>query len=168
MLEICRNGVQSIVYNIIFCYYPKWSQSLTTKNSTFTDSNCSLLPGLPTFSKRFRNRRSHTGASCLINLIEPAYPFCSIPPKETENAGRDFEHEDEHVHEHEEQRVSQQPLARPAFRVGAEYQGHVRCTPHVLPPRGPPRRKYLLAGRILRIPGRGPWPSSPPSGRSDR
>ena len=69
VLEICRNEVQSIVYNIIFCYYFKWSQSLTTKNSTFTDSNCSLLPGLPTFSKRFRNRRSHTGASCLINLI---------------------------------------------------------------------------------------------------
>jgi four helix bundle protein len=31
VLEICHNGVQSIVYNIIFCYYSKWSQSLTTK-----------------------------------------------------------------------------------------------------------------------------------------
>ena len=46
----------------------KWSQSLTTKNSTFTDSNCRLVPGLPIFSKRFRNRRSHTGASCLITV----------------------------------------------------------------------------------------------------
>jgi hypothetical protein len=52
------------------------------KNSTFTDSNCSLLPGLPTFSKRLRNRRSHTGASSVINLIEPACLFCSIPPKD--------------------------------------------------------------------------------------
>jgi four helix bundle protein len=49
VLEICRNGVQSIVYNVIFSYYFKWSQSLTTKSSTFTDSNCSLLPGLPIF-----------------------------------------------------------------------------------------------------------------------
>jgi hypothetical protein len=38
------------------------------------------------FSKRFRNRQSHAGASWLINSIERPYPFCSIPPKETENA----------------------------------------------------------------------------------
>jgi hypothetical protein len=27
VLEICPNGVQSIVYNVILCYYSKWSQS---------------------------------------------------------------------------------------------------------------------------------------------
>ena len=43
-----------------------------------TDSNCSLLPGLPIFSSRLHNRLSHTGASSLISLIEPACPFCSI------------------------------------------------------------------------------------------
>jgi hypothetical protein len=86
VLDICRNGPQSFAYNICVCYDVKWSQYLITKNSTFTDSNCGLLPGLPVFSKRFRNRQSHTGASCLISWIEPAYPFCSIPPKETENA----------------------------------------------------------------------------------
>jgi hypothetical protein len=62
-----------------------WNQSLITKNSMCTDSNCSLLPGLPIFSSRLHNRRSHTGASSLISLIEPACPFCSIPPKEMEN-----------------------------------------------------------------------------------
>ena len=86
VLDTCRNGLQSVEYNINLCYVLKWSQHLITKNSTFTDSNCSLLPGLPIFSKRFRNRRSRTGASCMISWIEPAYPFFSIPPKETENA----------------------------------------------------------------------------------
>jgi hypothetical protein len=45
-----------------------------------------MLPGLPIFSKSFRNRQSHAGASWLINSIERPYPFCSTPPKETENA----------------------------------------------------------------------------------
>ena len=44
------------------------------KNLMFTD--CSLLAGLPIFSKRFRNHQSRAGASWLINSIERPYPFC--------------------------------------------------------------------------------------------
>src|SRR6266436_334167 len=33
-----------------------------------TDSNCSLLPGLPIFSSRLHNRRSHTGRELLDQL----------------------------------------------------------------------------------------------------
>ena len=38
------------------------------------------------FLEEVPNRQSHAGASWLINSIERPYPFCSIPPKETENA----------------------------------------------------------------------------------
>jgi hypothetical protein len=40
----------------------------------------------------------------------PAQPSAGRTPSPSPH-GRVFEHEDEHVHEHEEQRVSQQPLA---------------------------------------------------------
>jgi hypothetical protein len=83
---------------------PEWSQSLTATNSMFTHLNCSLLPGLPIFSKRFPNRQSHAGASWLINSIERPYPFCSIPIQTNSGFAKmesttDFEHEQEHEQE---------------------------------------------------------------------
>jgi hypothetical protein len=62
---------------------------LTTKNSTFTGLELQFVAWTTDFLQEVSQSPVSHGASCLINLIEPAYPFCSIAPKETEN-GRAF------------------------------------------------------------------------------
>ena len=49
-------------------------------------------------------------AFCVPQGEFPAGPTIRKKKPSASPHGRDFEHEDEHVHEHEEQRVSQQPL----------------------------------------------------------